>query len=450
MKTPSALWPLVRRPASILPLLYLLFAISLPFLMINGSFGESLDSKSQLLSNVRDVLWINSILSVGGFALVLSFFARTADMKLFAFAVPSLGARVLTEKFIVGFVLALVLSFSLIATGDSRNAPAILGCALLSFAIVSAVTDASTPQRLKGPVSLVLMIAVYKADFVRVALEWAPILTASVSLVIFAILIRKELSANAARARALYQPPIGNTGTGTAFATRDTDTLFSASQAGGISVFDWFRRTDFENFGAKRFGWPRFLVQSVGFSCVFAYLLGDPSFAAMMGLMYLTFQGHRLRGTSLYPLGRSTRADFNFAGSAADSAAYFVSASVAMWLLSKSGLPHPLSSSADLDKRLSILVIPAAMIWAPLVQWLSATSTLPLKKRLRSSVQAVRSLVHALVTFLLTVLTARGGVRLAASTSTGVALGLSVVLALLVQTGYWLALRRHFSKKDLV
>jgi hypothetical protein len=448
MKPVSALWPLARRPALVLPVLYLLFVLT-----ITGVFNQSLGIKSSLsLSETRDFLWINSVLSMGGLAGLLSLFARAADMKLFAFAVPSLRVRVLTEKFIVGFVIALVLPLSLILTGDSRNAPAILGCAVLSFATVSAMADASVPSRLKGPVSIALLIAVYKSDLIRVGFESAPMLTGVVAILISVLLVRRELSTEAGRLRAVFQPPMGNTGTGTVFAARDTDvqTTFTSGSAGSATVFDWLRRTDFENFGARRFGWPRYVAQSAATSCVFAYILDNSGFAAMMGLMYLTMQGHRLRGSSVYPLSRATRAKLNFAAGAADSAAYFLTAAFGMWLLNKSGLPQPLSDGADTDKLAFLPMIPATMIWAPLVQLLSATSTMPIQKQLRSTMHALRYLLVALFAFALAMFTATSGIRLAAATSPAITVTLGILLALLVQTAYWLALRRHFSQGDLV
>jgi len=452
MKPTSALWPLVRRPASILPLLYLLFAISLPFLMVNGYFSETFGTKSEALSDARELLWINSILSVSGIAALLSIFARAADMKLFAFAVPSLRFRVLTEKFVVGFLIALVLSLSLILTGDGGNAPAILGCAALFFAIVSAMADPSVPARLKEVVSLGLFAAVYKNSLVRAAFESAPFLTGVISLIIAAVLIRRELSIETARASALYEPRLANNGTGTAFPARAAEMSMqvAALSTSRTSLFSWFRRTEFENFGARRLGWIGYLIPTIGFSCVFASLLGDPSFATMMGLMYLSFQGHRLRGSSLYPLSRTTRADLNFAGSAADSAAYFISATAVMWLLARAGLPRLFSDGVDIHKANPIQILPAAMIWAPLVQWLSSTTTMPLAQRLKFARNGFPALIVSLLAFVLTLFTARYGTRLAVATSPGIATGLAILLGLIVQAGYWLALRRHFSKKDIV
>jgi hypothetical protein len=452
MKPTSALWPLVRRPASILPLLYLLFALSFPYLMVKGYLGLSLGSRSEALSDAREMLWINSILSVGGMAALLSLFARAADMKLFAFAVPSLRFRVLTEKFVFGLLLAVVLSLSLTLTGDSGNAPAIFGCAALFFAIVSAMADPSVPMRLKEVVSLGLFAALYKYALVRAAFESAPILTSLISLIFAGVLIRRELSVETSRARALYQPRLANNGTGTAFPARAADTGMRVEQlsTSGTSLFDWFRRTEFENFGARRLGWIGYLIPTVGVSCVFSSLLGDPSFATIMGLMYLSFQGHKLRGSSLYPLSRTTRADLNFVGSAADSAAYFLSATVAVWLLAKAGIPQLFSDGGDIHKGNPIDILPAAMIWAPLVQWLSSTTTLPLAERLKFARHGLPTLIVSLIAFVLTLFTARGGTRLAAATSPGIAIGLAVLVGLMVQVGYWVALRRRFRKKDLV
>src|ERR1019366_7752904 len=278
---------------------------------------------------------------------MLSAAARTAESSLFAFAVPSLGSKVLGEKFIVGFLLALVIASGVALAGDHRNALAIFGCAILFYTVVSSMVDASVQARLKVPVFVLLMAAADQWDRVRFVFQSFPFVSALTSLVISGLLIRRELSIDAARSRVLYQPPMANTGTGTAFANvfggaREgvRQPMPVGASPGSGSMIAWIRAAHYENFGARRFGWAKWLLFSVAINCAFAYGLGNASFAAMMGLMYLSLQGHRLRGRWLYPISRSSRANLNVFTSLLDSATYFLLAAVAMWLLDLSGLPR--------------------------------------------------------------------------------------------------------------
>jgi hypothetical protein len=120
-----------------------------------------------------------------------------------------------------------------------------------------------------------------------------------------------------------------------------------------------------------------------------------------------------------------------------------------MWLLDMSGLPR-FSWAADNYRASGLEILAAAVVWAPIVQWLGATTTLPSQKRLRLGMSGFRLLFHALVTFVLALFTGRGLVRLADLTSTGVAVLAMVLLTLIVQIAYWFALRWRFSRRDLV
>jgi len=316
---------------------------------------------------------------------------------------------------------------------------------LFFFSLPSVITDAAERDTLRwGAVALIVAASIQPFK-VQALFQTAPAIATVVSFALAVMLLRRESSVGSARRRAIYVPtPVGYA-LGNSFrrAYASNSDSYSPSSHGPsrtIGTFAWIKAADYEVFGSRRFGWAKTLLWSVLLYSGFAYGLGNPSFAAMMGLLQISAQGHGLRGKWAYPISRTSRANLAFVLSLGDSIAYSVLSVIVLTLL----VGNPVSHGQ------SLTVFPTAFIWAPIAQWLGATAIDSTQKRMKSTSWIVRSSVQWVAMIVLVVFTYFVLARLGRSTSFTVAVAAGAALGISVQVCYWLALRRHFTRKDLV
>jgi hypothetical protein len=214
-------------------------------------------------------------------------------------------------------------------------------------------------------------------------------------------------------------------------------------------LVDWLKAANYELFGEQRLGWAKSAGTSVLIFCAMGYAIGNPGFAAVMGLMNL-IRGHRLSGRWPYPLSRVSRSNLAFIASLVDSTVYFLVTFIVMSVLIRSGLPQLKGFEADPARVRDLTLLPLAFIWSPLAQWLAATTPGSWKSFMKSGGWSVRHGLFSLTAVALIFATWYVIRRFGGSTS---ALNLSLVqvsLAAVVQGVYWLALRRHFTRADLI
>ena len=192
------------------------------------------------------------------------------------------------------------------------------------------------------------------------------------------------------------------------------------------------------------------LLSSLAFLCGFAYLSANPSMVGMLGLMMVSMQSHRLTGRWPYPISRATRANLAFVSSLVDCLPYFALGLITMLLLEASGLPRFEFFRNTASKTQEMGLIPVAFIWSPVAIWLGVAGTPRTQKSMRAMAWNYRRVAHFFGAVILSVLTLGALTWTGNRSSVGVEVAAGIVMAAVVQGAFWLALRWHFSRKDLV
>jgi hypothetical protein len=448
-----ALARLVWRPALLGWVFLLAFSMLLPGLVPGNPFENGFFPMSD--ANLKAFLWIESVVLMGTLGAILGIATQSARQSLFSYTVPSIGGALVGQKMLIALVMAVALGLGLGLAGDHRGVPAIFGSALFFFVAGSAVTDTSIGRGGRGVIIAVTTILVFEAMKVGPVVERAPLSFAAAFIMLAAFLAAREASASSARSIALFEPPVagyplawwsdqgGSIG-------RDRES--QVASAGFLKdVRTWIKAADFETFGAQRYGWVKWLVSMVLWNCGFGYfLLGNPDFSAILGTFQVSAQGHKVPGRWAAPISRKRRADIQFLVSLFDNISYFSLAVLVSAVLFRSGLPRIRLFATASASHSVFALYPLASIWAPLGQWVRATSVGTPKQLAKSAAWSLQLTFHTAGSIVLSILTFFAMRRVAHASSAGAVVVLTISLAVVVQALYWLALRRHFSRKDLV
>lgn len=406
-----------------------------------GSIGEGQGS----------ILWGHGVT----FSLVAGFMSGLITRDLlqapFAFVVPGLTRKVFLGKLTLSIVIGGGLAVWLAAIAGSVTAPAIFACSLLFFFTGSALSDPVFPKAVIWIVAPLLVIPVMQPGRVAVFFETAPVIATLGALAIAVILCARELDRDTARLRTLGRMGMGPAESEWVTTLRriiaPSDRWESRPVTGHVGA--WVHAVHYESFGSRRFEWPVTVTWAVLLNCVMAYLLANPSFAAVMGLMSLSIGGHRLNGRWTYPISRDRRAVVLWLSSLLDSGAYVTGAMIALPLIYALGAPQLSVSTGGTMRYGLIAPLLVAFIVAPLVQWPRVTSALPpprLKRfgALWLSISFRNLAAVTLLTFMLeSLFVVRQYLGMSAAIATGLVLGLAF------QYYYWVNLRHHFLTADL-
>ena len=438
------------RPASVLLVFPVFLALAWPMVRDLDSNPPDVSSPAGLAT----LLWAESVVLMALIGATVGGISHEAHQPLFAFAVPKLRAKLLQGQLIIGLTVALVLAAGIVYAEDGVHAVNIFACAMLFYALGTTVSDPITPRL----VSLLILVACLafasESDRIRDLFETMPAVATIGATLITGALLRRGWSIESARKRAVTGARIPGIMRWGKFTLADFEGQDSTARSWRVSLVsgrlaDWVRATDYENFGASGGGWLKTLSVTVLYYGGAAYVLGNPSFAAVMGMMALTMSGHRLVGSGVYPISRSARANLLFVCSIVDSVAYFLLVSILTLALANSGLPRFMTPDGIPERPLAMMMMyfPLAFIWAPVAQW--AFVTRPVARRIKTSF-GLRDFAHmiAAVTFVFATYELVRWANRAYSApvvAAGIVLAAAVVYAL-----YWFALRWHFSRRNLV
>lgn len=423
----AAAWPMVRTHPVVAGLA--------------GSIGEGQGS----------ILWGHSVTFslVGGF--MSGLITRDLLQAPFAFVVPGLTRKVFLGKLTLAGMIGGGLCVWLASTVGGVTAPAIFACSLLFFFTGSALSDPVFPKPVIWIVAPLLVIPVMQPLRVAGFFETAPVIATLGALAIAVILGVRELDRETARRRTLGRMGMGPVESGWVATLRriiaPSDRWESRPVTGHIA--HWVHAVHYESFGSRRFEWPVTVLWAVALNCGMAYLLANPSFAAVMGLMSLSIGGHRLNGRWAYPISRDRRSLVLWFSSLLDSGAYVMGAMIALPLIYALGAPQLSVSTGGTMRYGLIAPLLVAFIVAPIVQWPRVTSALPpprLKRfgALWLSISFRNLAAVTLLTFMLeSLFVVRQYLSMGAAIGTGIALGFAF------QYYYWVNLRHHFRSRDL-
>jgi hypothetical protein len=454
MTSVRAMGRLLWRPASIFGAFPVLLAAAWPMVIL----GDRLDNGLRLSSpeGLSEVLWGESVTLFAIIGMSLARVACEAHKSVFAFSVPGLRRKILEGKSAFGIALSVALAGMLLTTGDARAAVEVFACALFFFALGGAFIDPITPAWLSVVMGLAFVASALQPTRVRFLFETAPTVSVIVALLAFGVMTYRETSTAIARRRVLLPKLPEGYAIGLrlerAYLNGPTTTARSRHDSPVTGrLRDWVLAADYENFGMRRFGWLGLLLFIVALNSGVAYGMNNPGFAAILGLMHVTYRGHRLTGRWAYPLSRIKRARLHVVLNLIDGTSYVALASLAFWLLKKTELPQfPVFGLPTRPRSVSAAIIAVAAIWYPVVQFSSLSAGRPWEKLIKSPVWAGKFMGLALASVGLTIGTYELLRHVAQTVSIGAAVAAGLALAMAVQLLYWLLIKRHFERKDLV
>jgi hypothetical protein len=454
MTSVRAMGRLLWRPASVFGAFPILLAAAWPIILL----GDRLDSGLRLSSpeGLSEVLWGESIALISVLGMILTWVAREAHQSVFAFNVPGLRRKILEGKGAFGVALSMAVAGIMLTTGDVRAAVEIFACALFFFALGGALADPITPTWLSAVTGLALVASALQPTRVRFLFETAPTVSVIVALLAFGVITYRETSTAIARMRVLLPKLPEGYAIGPrlwrAYLNGTTTTMRNRHHSPATGrLRDWVLAVDYENFGMRHFGWLGLLLFIVALNAGMAYGLNNPGFVAILGAMHVAYRGHRLKGQWAYPLSRVNRARLHFVLNLIDGTSYAALATLAFWLLQKTNLPaFPVIDVPDRRESPGLAVVAVAAIWYPLVQWPSISAGWHFEKLIKGPVWAAKFMGLVLASVSLTFGTYALLHGVAQSVSIGAAVVAGLALAMAVQLGYWLLVKRHFERKDLI
>lgn len=439
------------RPAAFYVFVFLAFAAAWSVIQAGVSLGD--DFPMTTAPAIAAMFWNGSILFMGALGLGFALVTAPLHQSLFAFSVPSLRDRVVRGTIAVGVTFAVLIASVVAWSAGVVDGVGSLGASLLFFAVALSTFD-RTRSRLQSGLGFVLvMVVAFEVHWAPMVFHMSPVLITIGSLVSAGALIRRELSAETARVRALAPAPImvyGGFGQRRIGAdSRQSDARFFEGRPSGDRLIEWVRAIAYENFGYAKGGWMYFVGASALFISAVGHVTNSTFMVGFLGMQSGAFVASRLMGRWPYPTSRRRQADAAFVASAINSVAYFALAALVVLLLKNIGVAHFGFAEGVTSGRDGLDLIGAAFIWAPLPMWRGITSPM-VKTPRKTDPRRIIGLVGFTLLAGIFVLPTASVLRIAANGNALLWAGLAALAGLIVYATCWFALRRHFRSHDLI
>lgn len=438
------------RPAAISAFVFLAFAAAWSVIQAGVRLGD--DYPMTTAPAIAAIFWNGSILFMGALGLGFALVTAHLNQSLFAFSVPSLRDRIARGTIAVGVTFAVLIASVVAFTAGVVDGIGSLVASLLFFALALSTFDRTRSRLLSGVGFVLVMVVAFKVHWAPMVFHISPVLVAMGSLLGAGALIRRELSVETARVRALAPPPIAVFG---GFGQRRIDQDFRESHERFFEgrpscdrLIEWVKAIDYENFGHTKGGWLQFVAGSAIAISAIGYFSNSTLMVGFFGMQSGAFMASRL-GRWRYPTSRSRQADAAFVASAINSVAYFTLAATLVWLFGKTGVPHIGFFDGVRPGRDGPDLVGAAFIWAPLPLWRGITHPI-IKTSLKSDPLQFFSLMGFVLLALFLVVPTAFVLKTAAGGNAIAWVGIAAFAGSIAYGVYWLALRRHFRGHDLI
>lgn len=435
---------LLWRPAIVLALFPLGLVTGLAFL------GLPSDSPVGEDPAVRATAWRFATIVPAGISFLVSLLVRELQHTLFAWSLPDLAGKLLRGKLVLGGLVATGVALGSFALFDAQSSIALFGWSLLSYSAGGVMFDPVRPKSEALGAAILLVIVAFRPLHAAALMEPQPLVAAVVLAASAVVLMRREFGRSLSRMRPLTFTALTWSSTPRANSQYWARTATSEGEWSGAAhrwgTIDWIRAGAHELFGARRGG---FVVQQlvlITIIVVTGHFTDNLAMAAMFPWIFVGMHTLQLSSRFLYPVSRAARAKLFFVGALAESAIAAGSALAAIGALLMIGPRTDWMSyaygSPGLDAFMSLAFFVAL---APIGHWAKIRGSY-FEQAAKSTRLTLRYFAFQMTFLFLAAVAAVPMQELDPSTTMSVAAGLFV----LIHGLFWLALRRHFGRADLV
>ena len=436
MSSAYALGRLVWRPMN----LVMLFPIALSLLMV----VLEADGVSSLWS-------AHAPLAFSG--VIVALIAREPQAAMFGWTLPGLNSQMLRATAAIGILEALIAGAIFTTAVGVSMGVAMFGSSLLAFALGMDLVDSVRNRQYRAVMFLVLVAIVFRPEYPHRAALISPVLFGLLTGCAAAFIFYRSHSRATMRNRPFvadmsYGLPGVEALRGYWAKRKSPEQVWSLPlQRAGVRT--WISAAIYESFNGRAGGWPRSVTIQLAIGITMAYALNGPWFVALSIIQMFVLSGLQLRMKALYPLSRERQARLNYAFSLFENALLSGVSGVAIWLLYSFGPGHirSFASPGNPPPILAAAFVGVVFALAPLAQWAKTRGPLltPAGSNPNRWSRSYLYWIAFMVVYLLITTPLKIEIIKPATAWSAIS-----ALAVVVQALYWLALRRHFRRADLI
>ena len=436
MSSAYTLGRLVWRPATLL----VLFPIALSLLMV-------LLEADGVIS-----LWrAHATLALSG--AIVALIAREPQAAMFGWTLPGLNSQMSKAAAAIGILGALIAGALFTPVAGISMGVAMFGSSLLAFALGMELVDPVRNGKYRAGIFLFLVAVVFRPEYPHRTALISPVLFGLLTGCAAAFLFYRSHSRATMRNRPFvadmsYGLPGVEALRGYWAKRKSPEQVWSLPlQRAGVRT--WISAAIYESFNGRAGGWPRYVSFQMAIGITLAYALNGPWFVALSIIQIFVLSGLQLRMRVLYPLSRERQASLNYAFSFVENALLCSVSGIAIWLLYSYGPGHfqAFANPGNPPPILAAAFVGVVFALAPLAQWAKTRGPLltPAGSNPNRWSRSYLYWIAFMVVYLLITTPLKIEIIKPATAWSAIS-----ALAVVVQALYWLALRRHFRRADLI
>ena len=393
----------------------------------------------------RDILWRFATIAPAMIGLLLSMFMRELQHTLFAWTLPDLSRRLRLGKAVAATVIAAGIAAASLPFLRPDLSVAVFGLSWLSFAAGGVVFDPVLSKIESRGVGLIIVALALSPLYVARVVELQPYLIGVLAAITGALLMTREFGAVLSRKRPFtFTSAITSTAATRRYWARHTqrDVEWSTRLADS-GLMNWLRAAHLEGYGAAKGGFLAIKLGQLAITVIMGWVTAAPNMVVFFPWIFL--EGRRQLLTRLpYPVHRSQRARLFFLSSLLDSFTAAALGLTGLGVMAAAGYHFEGGETGTSAIGLVAMMLSFAA-WAPVMHWTNIRG--PFDATMTAKAGAKRfAIIMAYVA-----LAMAPGFVLPDFVPSGWAAWMWLgSLAIATHAAYWLALRRHFARADLV
>jgi hypothetical protein len=393
----------------------------------------------------RDTLWRFATLVPAMCGLLLSVVTRELQHTFFAWTLPDLTRRLRLGKVVAATVIAAAIAAASLPFSAPGVTIAAFGWSWLSFAAGGVVFDPVISKIESRGIGLIIVALALRPLHVQQVIELQPYGFGLFAVVGGALLITREFGGVLTRKRPFtFTSAITSTAATKQYWTRQPlrDVEWSTNLAEG-GLMNWLRAAHLEGYGGGKGGFVTMKLGQLAITVITGLVAGATNMVVFFPWIFM--EGRRQLLTALpYPVSRSQRAQLFLLSSLVDSLVAAALGLAGMGIMIAAG--HQFVGDGTETRPLGLLTMMLSFAaWAPLMHWTNIHG--PFDKTMTPKAGIKRfAIMMAYVSLAMS-----PGLLLRDFVPPGIGawaglFGFAVITHIL----YWVALRRHFARADLV
>lgn len=393
----------------------------------------------------RDTLWQFATVAPAMFGLLLSMFMRELQHTLFAWTLPDLSRKLRLGKAVAGTAIAAGIAAATLPFSQPGLTVAVFGWSWLSFAAGGVVFDPVLSKSESRGIGLVLVALALGPEYVQQVMELQPYTIGVLATVTGALLIRREFDVVLSRKRpfTLTSAITSASATNQYWARQTQRSVEWSTNLAEGGLTNWLRAAHLEGYGGGKAG---FLTGKLG-QLAITVIAGLVTSGANMVVFFpwIFMEGRRQLLTALpYPVNRSQRAQLFFLSSVFDSFVAGALGLAGLGIMIAAGHQFAGEGTETTPVGLVTMMLSFAA-WAPLIHWTNVRG--PFDKTMTAKAGTKR--FAWMIAYVSLAMTPGFLFQDFVPPDSGAWAGL-VGFAILTHVVFWIALRRHFARADLV